>query len=35
MQDKKTSVQTENTLDINNTKRKGKGKKIYKSFHRT
>ena len=35
MQDMKTSVQTDNTLDINNKKRKGKGKKIYKSFHRT
>ena len=27
MQDKTTSVQTDNTLDINNKKRKGKGKK--------
>ena len=27
MQDKKTSVQTDNTLDINNKKRKGKGKR--------
>ena len=27
MQDKKTSVQTDNTLDINNNKRKGKGKR--------
>ena len=34
MQDKKISVQN-STLEINNKKRKGKGKKIYKSFHRT
>ena len=34
MQDMKISVQNK-TLEINNNKREGKGKKIYKSLQRT